>query len=146
MTITFQSEEYNDAIEFESRVNKKLSENMCGNCEVFNVYPICPLTVRKKCNISECRIKHARLSVENEMVSEGKGPGVKKKSIYLYGEDTYGECDVFCLCEAIPKKICDIFKENKFIYWTNMNVWVRPFDDKRHDVVRLMKNILDKLG
>lgn len=64
-----------DAAEFEARVAKKMATVICGECEEFNKKPNCPISIYQAHGLYECRMKHARLSVEAEMIREGKGPG-----------------------------------------------------------------------
>ena len=67
-------EDYRDAAEFEARVAEKLATVICGECEEFNKKPNCPHTIYQAPGLYECRMKHARLAVEREMIAEGKGP------------------------------------------------------------------------
>lgn len=63
-----------DAAEFEARVAVKLATVICGGCEDFNKKNVCPLAIYQATGIYECRMKHARLAVEQEMIAEGKVP------------------------------------------------------------------------
>ena len=63
-----------DAAEFEARVAVKLTTFICAGCEDFNKKDLCPLAIYQATGIDECRMKHARLAVEAEMIAEGKGP------------------------------------------------------------------------
>ena len=66
--------DYDDIVEFEARVAKKLVTGMCVECEEFNKKPTCPISIYQDPGLYECRVKHARLAVEREMIQEGKGP------------------------------------------------------------------------
>lgn len=67
--------DYDDIVKFEARVAKKLETGMCVECEEFNKKPTCPISIYQAPDLYECRVKHARLAVEREMIAEGKGPG-----------------------------------------------------------------------
>lgn len=67
--------DYRDAAEFEARAAEKMATVICGECEEFNKKPNCPISIYQAPGLYECRLKHARLSVEAEMIREGKGPG-----------------------------------------------------------------------
>ena len=69
--------DYMDAAEFEARVAVKLATVICAGCEAFNKKDVCPLAIYQATGIYECRMKHARLAVEAEMIAEGKGPGMR---------------------------------------------------------------------
>ena len=64
-----------DAAEFEARVSAMLATVICAGCDDFNKKNVCPLAIYQATGIYECRMKHARLAVEAEMIAEGKGPG-----------------------------------------------------------------------
>lgn len=74
--------DYLDALEFEARVAEYLSHG--------SVYPISECTlgrdleaglhdcrpyIEHKRRCAECRLKSARIAIENQMIREGKGPG-----------------------------------------------------------------------
>lgn len=71
--------DYMDAAEFEARVAVKLATVICAGCEDFNKKNVCPLAIYQARGIYECRMKHARLAVEREMIAEGKVPGKKEE-------------------------------------------------------------------
>ena len=68
-------EDFRDVAEFEARVSEMLATVICAGCEDFNKKDVCPLAIYQTTGIYECRMKHARLAVEREMIAEGKGPG-----------------------------------------------------------------------
>lgn len=68
--------DYIDAAEFEARVAAKQAKDICGQCDKFNSMEAgCPLAIFTRPGLDACRLKHARLAVEREMIAEGKGPG-----------------------------------------------------------------------
>lgn len=71
--------DFRDAAEFEARVSEKLATVICAGCEDFNKKNVCPLAIYQASGIYECRMKHARLAVEREMIAEGKGPGRREE-------------------------------------------------------------------
>lgn len=73
--MALESEDYRDAAEFEARVAEKMATVICGECEDLDKKNVCPLTIYQAHGIEACRLKHARLTVEREMIAEGKGPG-----------------------------------------------------------------------
>ena len=69
---------FREAAEFEARVAAKLATVICAGCEDFNKKDVCPLAIYQAIGLYECRMKHARLAVEREMIAEGKGLGRKE--------------------------------------------------------------------
>lgn len=64
-----------DNAEFESRVKRKIASGFCYRCDEFYSNKDCPVTLYESTELYRCRLKHARLAVEREMIREGKGPG-----------------------------------------------------------------------
>ena len=76
-----QRDRLQDAAEFEARVAAKQATAICGQCDKFNSSGKgCPLAIFTRPGLDACRLKHARLAVEQEMLAGGKGTGRSVKS------------------------------------------------------------------